>query len=351
VRRGLCPLRRSLFSFYLPLLGPAGQVQAEKEQVRGKIKQFLGGASPLQTSPAGGAKRPTLCRETTRKESNGKVMRNIKNRIRIEYPAIQIAYVALLRKPGARFRFRNERMMMEGVDVAKSRHRSIIFFTAHKCASVYISRILKALSEDAKMTHIDFSLYFYFTDPSKRELFSNPAFLKNAFKKRGYYYGPYREFHNIPDMDEYAVLLVLRDPRDVLTSQYYSIAYSHPITNRKLLLRRREAQQMTVDEYVLRARHRVRRVYETYCSELLGRPNVLFLKYEDMVADFEPWLRRAAEHVGLDGNELLLRRIIGEADFEVKGDDVYSHKRKVKQGDHRRQLKRETIEILNVEFH
>jgi len=65
VRRGLCPLCRSLFSFYLLLLGPAGQVQAEKEQVRGEIKQFLGGASPLQTSPAGGAKRPTLCRETT----------------------------------------------------------------------------------------------------------------------------------------------------------------------------------------------------------------------------------------------------------------------------------------------
>jgi len=63
---GACPLRRSLFSFYLLLLGPAGQVQAEKEQVRGKIKRFLGGASPLQTSPAGWAKRPTLCRETTR---------------------------------------------------------------------------------------------------------------------------------------------------------------------------------------------------------------------------------------------------------------------------------------------
>jgi len=47
VRRGLCPLRRSLFSFYLLLLGPAGQVQAEKEQVRGKIKRFLGGASPI----------------------------------------------------------------------------------------------------------------------------------------------------------------------------------------------------------------------------------------------------------------------------------------------------------------
>jgi len=66
------PLRRSLFSFYLLLLGPAGQVQAEKEQVRGKIKQFLGGASPLQTSPAGGAKRPTLCRETTNKWHWGK---------------------------------------------------------------------------------------------------------------------------------------------------------------------------------------------------------------------------------------------------------------------------------------
>jgi len=53
--------------FYPLLLGPVGQVQAEKEQVRGKIKRFLGGASPLQTSPAGGAKRPTLCRESTQK--------------------------------------------------------------------------------------------------------------------------------------------------------------------------------------------------------------------------------------------------------------------------------------------
>jgi len=62
---GMSPPQKPFSVFYPLLLGPAGQVQAEKEQVRGKIKQFLGGASPLQTSPAGGAKRPALCRETT----------------------------------------------------------------------------------------------------------------------------------------------------------------------------------------------------------------------------------------------------------------------------------------------
>jgi len=241
--------------------------------------------------------------------------------------------------------------VIKGVNVSASDHRSVVLFTAHKCASVYVSGILKRLAEDAGMTHINFAYYFTVTNQSKEELFSDPSFLHTSFRKRGYYYGPFRWFLRIPDLEEYAVLLVLRDPRDVLTSHYYSIAYSHPIGHRRLLLARREARRMTVDEYVLHMSQPFRKTYETYCSELLGKPNVLFLKYEDMVADFEPWLRRAAEHVGLDGNELLLRRIIGEADFEVKGDDVYSHKRQVKPGDHRRKLKRETIEILNVEFH
>jgi len=43
---GMPPPQKPFQFFYLLLLGPAGQVQAEKEQVRGKIKQFLGGASP-----------------------------------------------------------------------------------------------------------------------------------------------------------------------------------------------------------------------------------------------------------------------------------------------------------------
>lgn len=275
-----------------------------------------------------------------------KIMRYIENQVRIKYPLI---HLALFQKPRAHFRFRNERALMKGQDISKSHNKSFIFFTAHKCASVHISKNLKTLSENADMTHVNFDSYFSSTDDSKYKLFSNTKFLKNSFKKQGYYYGPFRSFRNIPNMEDFAVLLVLRDLRDVLTSNYYSVVYSHSI-NRKVLLARKEAREMSVDEYVLHVRHQFKETYETYCNELLKMPNTLFLKYEDMVMDFESWLNKLAIHINLDSDELLLQRIISEASFEVDKENVYSHKRQVMPGDHKRKLKPETIEVLNADF-
>jgi hypothetical protein len=142
----------------------------------------------------------------------------------------------------------------------------------------------------------------------------------------------------------------------VIVSAYYSI-YSHvtPTLEGKAkhqtrINRRKRLRELSVDEYVITKldseSHFLDRYLE-YHKELMGKPNVLFLKYEDMVTDFEPWLDRLLAFLDLDVDPALIAEIKAGADFKVSKEDIYKHKRQVTPGDHKRKLKPETIDILN----
>lgn len=274
-------------------------------------------------------------------------LRALAVRLREQHP---LAYMSLVQRPRAYFRFGKERRAIRGERLTASAHPSVVFFTAHKCASVFVSRVLHRLAQSVGLVHLNYEGYFALTDVRRYELFHSQGFQHKAYKKSGYYYGAFRWFHPMPDLSDYRVLLVLRDPRDVLTSYFYSMAYSHQIMSKGVLERRGEALRVGLDEYVLRTRHWLAGVYGTYCDELLGKQNVLLAKYEDMVTDFDNWLRAVAAHLSLDGDADLLRSVVGEASFSVQGENVRAHKRQVAPGEHRRKLAVETQAILDSDF-
>jgi len=149
---------------------------------------------------------------------------------------------------------------------------------------------------------------------------------------------------------------MLRDPRDVLVSFYFSMLASHAVptaanTSREVLLRERsQAAQMDVDSYVLSKCADVKRTCENYLSAVLDHPNVLFVTYEQMVSDFPQWLNRIVEHGGFTPSEATMQRLISESNFEVTQEDPTRHVRQITPGDHRRKLKAETITSLNKEL-
>jgi hypothetical protein len=177
--------------------------------------------------------------------------------------------------------------------------------------------------------------------------FSAEGALQHAFKTQGYLYGPLGTMRQIPQRKDYRVFLQLRDPRDVLTSLYYSTAYSHSLLNPALLRRRKEAQAMSIDEYVLQAAPQYLRIYAQYGDQLLGQPEVLLQSYERMVADFPGWLEALSAHLDLQGHPELTEQLLEEARFDVEKEDEYSHRRQVTPGDHLRKLQPETIKQLN----
>lgn len=239
-----------------------------------------------------------------------------------------------------------------------SKHPSIIWFTAHKCASVYMTQVLEQLAQEVGMKHIDYEGSSWFNGKNFfQELMDNPA--ENYFQPRGYIYGAFRGFFygaipsSIENIEKYKVVLMLRDPRDVLTSLYFSTAYSHDIPEcyqSEMLVARNKAVKTLINDYVLdKEQQHIYETYEYYCKKLLNQPNVLFLRYEDMVNDFENWLNAIGKWLDLELSKAFLDNLVKTANFEIT-ENIHAHKRQVKPGDHRRKLKVSTIRKLNQQY-
>lgn len=265
-----------------------------------------------------------------------------------KYPNLAMTVVF---KPLSRFmRYKDERKLEKGKHVSENTKKSVVLFTAHKCASTLVNPIIAELAADADMTHIDFESYFTGFDAKKYDQFDDPSFLNKAYRPTGYYFGAYRRYRAIPNLEQYKTVLVLRDPRDVVTSHYFSMAYSHLVVNDNVKKARDRAKNQTVDEYVLENAGRFQKIYQSYCDHVLGKPNVLFLRYEEMIVEFDPWLKKLAAHLELNQNSALIQKFIDQTSFKAKKEDVHSHIRSIKARDFADKLKPETIDFVNETF-
>jgi hypothetical protein len=275
-----------------------------------------------------------------------KLFKQAKKKINTQFPALSLFLNTKVRT--FFLDFSKEKALMKGKDISKSTKASIVLFTAHKCASTYTSKIMQDLAAAEGMPFIDFPRYFIFSKNFSK--FADPTFMRTAFKPKGYFYGAFRSFKNIPNIENYRIALILRDPRDVITSHYFSTAFSHPVLSKGIYEARQEALKQTIDEFVLANAPQTKEYYHEYCQKALHLPNVELLKYEDMIGDFEPWLQRLVKHIGMEHQQEVIKRLVAESKFTVKKEDKFSHIRSIKAGDYLDKLKPETIQALNELF-
>jgi hypothetical protein len=248
--------------------------------------------------------------------------------------------------------FPQETLFMRGRHVPGNNDQSILYFTVHRCASRFVAATIKRLMTNSGMTHIDLAGYVWHGG----KVYGKDT---DIYKKSGYVYGPFygldREELDFPvsDFDDFRILLMLRDPRDVLTSYYFHHAfdaYYNPAQQEFIDNRSKMALNKTVDEWVLEKTPVFRERYKAYLEKFHGRQNVFFTKYEDMIADFNKWLRGLTEFMNLQPGPEIMESIVKKTSFSVDKENVKSHKRQVTPGDHMRKLKEDTIKILNSEF-
>ncbi len=186
-------------------------------------------------------------------------------------------------------------------------------------------------------------------------------------------FGPLRFFMQIPGQETDRILLHLRDPRDVLTSMFYSYCYSHPGEIAPMNGYRREIAQLGIDEFVIRMATsaqppingdygtgghvwdlcgNVVNRYRRYIHELLGKANVQLITYEQMVLDSATWLAKVASAFAPQRENQLIPQLreLCCVTKPVEQDDVWAHKRHVAPGNYKSQLQTVTIAKLNELF-
>jgi hypothetical protein len=245
--------------------------------------------------------------------------------------------------------------------------RDIVVFTLHKSASMFIHRQCELL---CRLSGINYhSPNVPGSGLHARKLLTD----KEVWRVHHGCFAPVRFFVDIPQIEDYDIILHLRDPRDVLVSMFYSYCYIHPGEIEANTGYRREAAARGIDAFVLAKASEdsaqflgdygtgghvedlignlaVR--YRRYIERLFGRPNVLLVKYEDMVVDYRGWLEKFISVFPIDNRKKVIEEFAAQAPalFPKRKVDVMDHVRHVTPGDHRAKLKPATVNQLNVIF-
>src|SRR5208283_2399846 len=123
--------------------------------------------------------------------------------------------------------------------------RDIIVFTLHKSASMFIHRQCEVLCRLGGLNYNSPNVPGCGLDA--RRLLTD----KEVWRTRHGCFAPLRFFVDIPQLENYKIILHLRDPRDVLVSMFYSYCYIHPGELAANTGYRQEVAAKGIDAFVL----------------------------------------------------------------------------------------------------
>jgi len=219
----------------------------------------------------------------------------------------------------------------------------------HKSGSMFLHKFFKTLASLGGLN------FFSINEIPPTEAFANDC-------DSDFIVAPIRWYPDALDPKRLYVFVV-RNPLDVLVSQYYShgwmhsLPYDNPSAMDSFKQRRKSIQKLTIDEYTLK-----------YSTELLQRyanllnywdqNNVLVALYSEMVCDFKSWCHRICKGLVLDETQEKTMYDMYHHEFasimELTPNEIFRgqrrHVRKMLPDDHLEKLSATTIKCLNMKF-
>lgn len=154
---------------------------------------------------------------------------------------------------------------------------------------------------------------------------------------------------------EHKSVLLVRDPRDALVSQYFSfggkhVSHSVPEKNvEKFVASTQASAALDIDAYAIQFAPQYHAKLQAYLTHL-DFNNVLLRRYEDIYFDKQKFLGEIFKHFGIEVPEAIIAKVAAANDVRPATEEVGKHIRKGAPGDHREKLKSETIEKLDDLF-
>ncbi len=256
--------------------------------------------------------------------------------------------------------FRVERALLKGQSPAVSSRPSVLHFSMNKAATQYTKRIMIRCGQENDLVPVRMSDYAWVKEfPYLFTLSAEDVkqYL-HIFRPHGYLYSVFGGLvEGIPNIEAYRTVLMIRDPRDALVSGYHSYSKSHAVPQAKdkadeFLAFRERISNQSLDDYVMDVSANAKWRMQQYLDLKRSHPGVCVMKYEDMIADFEPWLDAILNYCGWQISAELRDSLVAEAkkSRSKKDEDVTKHRRQVTPGEHKRKLQSSTVQYLDECF-
>jgi hypothetical protein len=238
-----------------------------------------------------------------------------------------------------------------------------VVLSMRKCGSSLVHVIAEQIAAGTGVPVLDIPHALFSQNLPARLMNEDPAFLDLV--DAGVILNGFRTYPEIFDLSALyraaPKVLFVRDPRDALVSEYFSVKFSHQLptdavvsgsegVRAKLEADRARARTQPVDTFV---RERCGSFAQSYRAflKLADDTTVLVLRYEDYIFDKPALVRAILDQFALSLSEPAIARIARETDICPDVEQPDRHVRKVTPGDHREKLAPETIAELNGQLH
>ncbi len=241
---------------------------------------------------------------------------------------------------------------------------SFFAFSLHKAGSTLLFNMI----EDA-MAVINFPVINL-----PKTLFANgeheacvDASINSFFIEKGYAYTGWRFFPYYSQFDHNKVknILLVRDPRDILVSLYFSVRYSHALPSSGMMVdwlnsHRANALNHNIESWLFREVGYSERVYKHFpelinyhinqYQELLPNAKTKIYKYEDVVFNKREWLADMLLYLNFNLPVDTINKIADKYDVFPETELPSEHIRQVLPGNYKKHLNDSTINRLNDYF-
>lgn len=238
--------------------------------------------------------------------------------------------------------------------------RAFFVLGIRKSGSTLLNRTCAALARYNSMTYVDIAGTFFQNNIPVSEWINEKGLRKVL--RPGNAYGGFRNmpicFQGTRTFTNSKKILLVRDPRDALVSEFFSNAYSHSMPARQayergaaanIMQERRKALESTIQEYVFGRVPLMRRTFLEYRS-IIKDPNALILKYEDVVFRKRQMIDAILKHFRWQCGPEAVTKLLDKVDIRPVEEDPTAFIRKVTPGDHREKLSEAAITELNAQL-
>lgn len=213
-----------------------------------------------------------------------------------------------------------------------------------KSGSSIFNSMCTAMAKFNDFNVVDIGGKFFEAGLAEPDWWDNPELEKLLLP--GNMYGGFRSFPPVlRGLETYVnspKALMVRDPRDVLVSEYFSNAFSHNLpkegVGREAFEEQRKLALSTkLEEYVDSRIEPLRATCEPYI-ELAQDPRLKLFRYEDVIFEKARLLRDVAAHFGWTISDHQIELILSWADVRPDTERPTEFVRRVTPGDHKEKL-------------